>query len=96
MDNSIILETMRTKVSSLTNLRLTNISSGYGGCSSSSYLNMDLILEELLKNVSLTLTNLSLDHCQGLTRVNLNLCVALETLKIVDCPNLISIVVTMT
>lgn len=95
LDSSIILGRMSTSVSSLTNLRLTNISDGDGGCSSSSsYLKMDSILEELLKNISPTLTNLSLVHCLGLTRVNLKLCVALETVKIVDCPNLMSISVT--
>ncbi|XP_017217286.2 putative disease resistance protein RGA4 [Daucus carota subsp. sativus] len=90
LDSSKILETMSTKLSSLTNLRLTNISDGDGGCSSSKS-NMDSVLEELLKNSSLTLTNLKLDHCQGLTCLTFSLFVALDTLKVVDCPNLTSI-----
>ncbi|KAK1393991.1 NB-ARC domain-containing protein [Heracleum sosnowskyi] len=89
VDNSkMILEAMSTKVSSLRNLQISNVYVRNRGGGSSS-LNMDPVFEELLKNNSRTLTDLDLSKYQGLTRLKIG--VALEILRVSDCPDLTSI-----
>ncbi|XP_074334424.1 putative disease resistance protein RGA1 [Apium graveolens] len=79
--NSMILETISRNVSSLTYLRLWNISGVEGNST-----NMDSIINELLRNSSPSLTILDLYDCQGLTYLNLG--VAVEEIKVSDCPDL--------
>ncbi|XP_074324627.1 putative disease resistance RPP13-like protein 1 [Apium graveolens] len=86
--NSMILETLSRKVSSLSDLRLKNISNRGG---TSSFSNMDAIFDKLLKNNSLSLTTLNLNDCQGLTRLTLG--VAIQGLRVVNCRDLTSIFV---
>nr|XP_017217964.1 PREDICTED: putative disease resistance RPP13-like protein 1 [Daucus carota subsp. sativus] len=87
LDSGVILETMSRKIHSLTHLRLSDISNR-GGASSSSYINMDSVINKLLNN-SPSLTTLNLYDCQGLTSITLG--VATEYLKVVNCADLMSI-----
>lgn len=86
--SSIILETMGRNVNSLTYLLLWNIRDEGGG-SSSSLSNRHSAFDELLRNNSRSLTTLNLHDCQGLTCLTLD--DALETLEVVNCPDLTSI-----
>ncbi|KAK1388288.1 hypothetical protein POM88_016466 [Heracleum sosnowskyi] len=86
--SSMILARLSKKLSSLTFLQLLNIRDRGGSCSSSSS-NMDSIIDELLKNNSLSLTILSLDDCHGLTCLSPG--VAISRLSVVNCPDLIRI-----
>ncbi|KAK1364452.1 hypothetical protein POM88_040013 [Heracleum sosnowskyi] len=85
LDSSMILETMKKKISSLTSLRLRSISDGDGGSSSNTYF----VIDELLKNNFLSLKTLNLDNCPGLTFLTIG--VFLEELEVSDCLNLTSI-----
>ncbi|KAK1364885.1 Disease resistance protein RGA1 [Heracleum sosnowskyi] len=86
LDNSILLQSMSRKVSSLTDLRIENIGNGGGGSFSSYSLYMDSILDKLLKNNLMSLKSLKLWACQGLTRLTLG--AALENIVVVNCPDL--------
>ncbi|KAK1364500.1 putative disease resistance protein RGA3 [Heracleum sosnowskyi] len=83
-----ILESLSTNVSSLTSLRLTNISDGGGGGDSSTS-NLEFRINVLLKNNSLSLTELYLEDCEELKRLTLG--VSVDRLYVYDCPHLISI-----
>ncbi|KAL8119167.1 putative disease resistance protein RGA4 [Apium graveolens] len=83
LDSSSILETMSRNISSITHLRLWNVSDGAGGS-----FNIKSI-DKLVKNNSLSLKRLSLHDCQGLKSLTLG--VALETLEVRSCPDLSSI-----
>lgn len=83
-----MLENLSRNVRSLTHLELKKICDREGGsfpCSS----NMDSIMDEFLKNNSMSLTTLELDDCRGLTSLTLG--VALEELSVGGCPDLTSI-----
>ncbi|KAL1809291.1 hypothetical protein ACET3Z_026281 [Daucus carota] len=84
--SNMILETVTKNVSSLTYIRLGNMSNGQGSSSSS---NMDSIIDKLLKKNSMSLTTLNLDDCQGLTRLSPG--AAIVELIVVNCSNLTSI-----
>ncbi|WOH09387.1 hypothetical protein DCAR_0728844 [Daucus carota subsp. sativus] len=85
--NSMILETLSNKVSSLTELRLNDISNRDGASSSSQ--NINALMDKLLKQNSKSLTLLNLNDCPGLTRLTLG--VAMQGLRVVNCHDLTSI-----
>ncbi|KAK1364492.1 putative disease resistance protein RGA3 [Heracleum sosnowskyi] len=86
LESSMILESLSTNVSSLTSLRLRNMSDGGRGGDSS---NLEFRINVLLKNNSLSLTKLVLDDCKELKRLTLG--VSLDRLDVYNCPHLISI-----
>ncbi|KAK1364428.1 putative disease resistance protein RGA3 [Heracleum sosnowskyi] len=86
MESSMILESLSTNVSSLTSLELKNMSDGGGGGDSS---NLEFRINVLLKNNSLSLTELYLNDCKELKRLTLG--DSLDSLRVKACPNLISI-----
>ena len=85
----MILEMISRDVSSLTSLKLKNIKDGEGSSFSSSSSKMESIINVLLRNNSQSLRKLHLDDCKGLKRLVLG--VSLDSLRIHDCPHLISI-----
>ncbi|KAL1809404.1 hypothetical protein ACET3Z_026394 [Daucus carota] len=87
---SMILETISRKVTSLSYLRLRSIiDEGGHSSSSSSPSNMDSIIADFLRNNSESLALLNLHDCQGLTCLTLG--VALEEIRLSDCPDLTTI-----
>ncbi|KAK1364368.1 hypothetical protein POM88_039929 [Heracleum sosnowskyi] len=93
LESSMILESLSTNVSSLTYLDLENISDGGGGGDSSTWScwcsNLEFRINVLLKNNSLSLTELVLHDCKELKRLTLG--VSLDILYVNNCPHLISI-----
>lgn len=85
MDCITILEKLSRNVCSLIYLSMLNISNGGG----SSSLKMDSIIDEFLKNNSLSLITLKIYDCRGLTSLILG--VALEQLVVSNCHDLTSI-----